>query len=286
KAAPKVLSAGTDQEMSAAVDEMLAALKDPATHIADPSRDQFGDYSRNMPTIQSERNGVALVTMERGSAAGQLEFLQARNQFMQRLSKVGAVVFDLRGARNLSALPSSLPLPKPINGPSLMRRQHSGYAPPDGAVSSGGYKSTWDMEFAASWSAGAMRPVFLVNSNTSLPLIALAAQESGAGAIVSEDPLREEQVELRSMFPVMGNVRAWIRTKEIMYPDGTTGVVANTILNKTGDDALNAAMDFARSGTWPAVAGRAKLNLQPVGVPGKLEVTPPTYPVLEDRLRA
>jgi hypothetical protein len=58
----------------------------------------------------------------------------------------GAVVFDLRGARNLSALPSSLPLPKPINGPSLMRRQHSGYAPPDGAMSSGGYKSTWDMD--------------------------------------------------------------------------------------------------------------------------------------------
>lgn len=286
KAAPKVLSAGSDQEMSAAVDEMLAALKDPATHIADPSRDRFGDYSRSMPTIQSDRNGVALVTMERGSAAGQLEFLQARNQFMQRLAKVGAVVFDLRGARNLSALPLSLPLPKSINGPSLMRRQHSGYAPPDGAVSSGGYKSTWDMEFAASWSAGAMRPVFLVNSNTSLPLIALAAQESGAGAIVSEDPLREEQVELRSMFPVMGNVRAWIRTKEIMYPDGTTGVVANAILNKTGDDALNAAMDFARSGTWPAVAGRAKLNLPPAGVPEKLEVPPPTYPALEDRLRA
>ena len=113
------------------------------------------------------------------------------------------------------------------------------------------------MEFVASWSAGAMRPVFLVNSKTTLPMIALAAQESGAGAVVSEDALREEQVELRAMFPVTGSVRAWIRTKELMYPDGTTGVAANaTLNNEAGDDALNAAIDFARSGTWPAVAAR------------------------------
>ena len=111
KAAPKVLAAGTDQEMSAALDEMLAALKDPASHIADPSRDQFGDRSRYVPTFQAERDGVLLVTMERGSGAGSMEFMQARNQFNQRLAKAGAVVFDLRGARNLSALPSSLPYP-------------------------------------------------------------------------------------------------------------------------------------------------------------------------------
>ena len=80
KAAPKVLVAETDQEMAAAVDEMLAALKDPATRIADPNRDQFGDYSRYVPTIQADRDGVGLVTMERGAAAGSVEFIQARNQ--------------------------------------------------------------------------------------------------------------------------------------------------------------------------------------------------------------
>ena len=141
KAAPKVLVAETDQEMAAAVDEMLAALKDPATHIADPSRDQFGDYSRYVPAIQADRNGVGLVTMERGAAPrGRLSLFRRAISSRSVWLKAGCRgLLICRGARNLSALPSSLPLPKPINGPSLMRRQHSGYALlSDGAMRSGG----------------------------------------------------------------------------------------------------------------------------------------------------
>lgn len=285
-AAPKVLAAKTDQEMAAALSEMLGTLKDPSTRIVVPVRDQSGDYSRFVPTLRPEQNGVAVVTLERGDGMGTAQAMQARTQITQRLASTEAVVFDLRGTRNHYGLPTSLPLPKPANGPALMRRQHSGYAPPDGVVSSGGYKSTWDMEYVGGVSLGVMRPVFLVNSKTLLPMIALAAQNSGAGAIVSEDALNDEQVDLRTFVPVMGSVRAWIRTKELMYPDGTGGVSANAILNKTGDEALASAIEMARSGKWPAAQARPKLDLPPAGAVEKVDNPPMTYPSLEDRLRA
>ena len=39
-AAPKALAAKSDEEMAAAVAEMLGALKDPSTRLLDPVRDQ------------------------------------------------------------------------------------------------------------------------------------------------------------------------------------------------------------------------------------------------------
>ena len=280
-AAPKALAAKTDEEMATVVAEMLGVLKDRSTRLLDPALDQVGDQSRAVLTIRPEQNGVTVVTLERGDG---MQAMQSRNALPQRLAQVAAVVFDLRGSRNAPyLLPATLPLSKPPVGPSLMRRHHSGYASPGGA-GSGGDSSSWGVGDGVSAATGRMRPVFLVNGKTMLPMVALAAQNSGAGAIVSEDALGEEQVDLRTFVPVMGNVRAWIRTKELVYPDGSTGVSANQILNKTGDDALNAAIEIARSGNWPAAQARSRLNLPRAGFVEKTD--PMSYPSLENRLRA
>jgi hypothetical protein len=108
-----------------------------------------------------------------------------------------------------------------------------------------------------------IRPVFLVNSRTSLPLAALAAQASGAGAIVSEDALNESQLPGAELVPFTRNLRARLRTREIQDADGTTGIAANLILNSSGDEALERAAELARSGEWPAAAARPRITQPP-----------------------
>ena len=79
-----------------------------------------------------------------------------------------------------------------------------------------------------------------MNSETSIPAVALAIQSSGAGAIVSEDPISDSQVDLTKVVPVGVNLHARVRIKDLVYADGTTGLNANVVLNKRDDEAQSA----------------------------------------------
>ena len=276
-AAPKVLAAKTDADFTTAVNEMLAVLKDPETHMwTQPAIDP------NVHIVVRRENGVAVAQLERGARQ-----TPAQTADLQRELAGGPVVFDLRGSMVAGyLLPPALPVDRPSVAPSKLTRKHSGYANETG-TGSGGYESLWESRDGLHLSAAdnSLRPVFLVNSQASIPESALAAQNSGAGAIVSEDDVSDQQSEMSRLIPLVGNLRVQVRVAELAYPDGTTGLSANLVLHKTGDESLKAAVEMARSGKWPAPGTRPKLSLPPARFVEENYLDQP-YPSAEYRMLA
>jgi C-terminal processing protease CtpA/Prc len=277
QAAPKVLNAKTEAEFAAAVGEMLAFLKDEETRVWVP----VAADTRARLALRTE-NGVTIAQLEPGPR-------QTPAQLAELLPKVASVplVLDFRGSRVAAfLLPTIWPVDRESIGPSMLMRKHSGYAN-DAATGSGGYESLWESQDGVRLPAAPnpIRPVILVNSRTSIPTTALSIQNSGAGAIVSEDAISDQQIAVSQIIPVLGNLRVQVRGRELAYPDGTTGLAANAVLNKGGDEALKAAIEMARSGKWPAPGHRQKLTLPPARYAEKNYVDQP-FPAAEYRMLA
>ncbi len=261
EAAPKVLTAQPGAEFSAVLQKMLEALHDPATRM--PAMGPgAGDRTRVKPVVTNE-DGLQVVRLEKGdfqSAA------QMKETLFRQLPAKSTILIDLRDSEiGPYVLPSSFGAAKAGVGPSRMMRAHSGYQN-DAGSGSGGYESYWEthdgMAMAATPARG-LRVVYLVNHLSAIPELALAVQNSGNGAIVSEDEIGDHQVDtVVRPFPVV-RLYAMVRTSVLAYADGTTGVAANVVLHQTGDTALATAKEIAKSGNWPAPAGRARLALPP-----------------------
>jgi C-terminal processing protease CtpA/Prc len=284
-AAPKVLAAATDLEFSQVLDEMLRVLKDPATHMeaAQPPDDRVLLVPRTL-------DGVTVVGLEPGdmNKAGEVS-----SALFASLRGKGAVVFDLRSSRTASSvLPYRLPIRKLSVGPGYAARVHSGYqgdfAANEPEVDF--YHSSWEIADGftitpAGNLANAITPVFLVNHQTDIPYFALAAQNSGAGAIVTEDSIGEQYDSPTHSVDLIRGLRAVVRVKEFAWGDGSTGISANLVLHKTGDEALKAAIEMAKSGKWPAAEPRQHLNLPPARFSEKSYAETP-YPTSELRMLA
>ncbi len=285
RAAPKVLAAATDAEFSLVLDEMLRELKDPATHmeVARPP-------DSRLLLVPKTQDGVTVVNLEPGDMDKAAELSSA---LFTSLRGKGAVVFDLRSSRMASSvMPYRLPIRKLSVGPGYAARVHSGYqgdfAANEPEVDF--YHSSWDIEDGytitpAGNPANAITPVFLVNHETDIPYLALAAQNSGTGAIVTEDSLGEQYDSLTRSVDVIRGLRAVVRVKEFAWGDGSTGVGANLVLHKSGDEALKAAIEIAKTGKWPATEPRPHLNLPPARFSEKSYAETP-YPSAELRMLA
>jgi C-terminal processing protease CtpA/Prc len=195
-----------------------------------------------------------------------------------------------------SLLPLRLPIRKLSVGPGHAVRVHSGYSRDispgfPGSTDFDEYQSSWEIADGAAIApatiaANAITPVFLVNHQTDIPYFALAAQNSGTGAIVTEDSLGEQYQSLtRSVEVAPAGLRAVIRVREFAYGDGSTGVSANLVLHKTGDEALKAAIEIAKAGKWPLPEPRPHLNLPQARFFEKSYVETP-YPSAELRMLA
>jgi C-terminal processing protease CtpA/Prc len=281
EAAATVVETATDRDFEAAIAQMLSALKDPMTRIAPTTQELTGDQTRMVSTLTRE-DGVTVVRLESGDMQRAMEM---RNSLPNRLAGAGPVVFDLRGSRMGSYwIPPTLQAAKASTGPAVLVRKHLGYA---SDTSSGyeGYESVWEAQegVRVQGAERGIRPVFLVNSKSWLPLVALAIQNSGEGAIVSEDPIGDAQVDLTHSFTVLGTLQAMVRYGELWYPDGTTGLSANMVLNKTGGEALEAAKGLARSRKWPPPMDKAKLDL-PSARFHERSYADPLYPAREYRM--
>jgi C-terminal processing protease CtpA/Prc len=275
RAVPKVLAATNDAEFSQALDELLGSLKDPATHIG------WQGTGGRVSAVLEVRDGVTVVTFQPGGTGNAAELTN-------RLRGKGPVTFDLRGSLNAAFLIGSLPLRTDSIGPALALRLHSGYANDSGGYS--GYHSSWEIQdrptvTAAVIPSNAVTPVFLVNHETQIPYVALAAQASGAGAIVTEDSIGDQTVDLVTPLWERPAPIATIRVKELAYGDGTTGITPNLVLHKSGDEALAAAIEMAKNGKWPPPEPRRRLGLPPARFTEK-DYTDTPYPTAEIRMLA
>ena len=205
---------------------------------------------------------------------------------IRELATAKAIVFDVRGSRSQQRnFAGTFPIASSGVGPAILKRVHNGYVNqlPNGYQ---GYSSSWTMEdgeHITKTSSTILRPVFLVNRDTIIPDIAVTLQDSGGAVIVSEDDITDAQASM-GFWSKAGSLKVWIRSREFEHADGTSGLVANVVLHKTGDAALQEAIQYARSGTSPAPAGRSRFQRPPANFAEKTSLQP--YPPAEMRLLA
>jgi C-terminal processing protease CtpA/Prc len=256
-AAPDILASKSDSEFALALDKMLTALHDPATHVIAPRKGP----PRWVMRTETAGDSVHVVRFVSGTNA---EAMAGRQAFTKLTANGGTVVFDLRGmGQAADMLNYTVSLASGSGAPPVAKRVHWGYAAqtPTGYQ---GYYSAWetrDGQRRAASQSSTIRPVFLIDQGTPIPAIAIEAQNSGTGAILCEGPMHGDQMAAQQI--AVGNLSVAVRTEEIAYRDGTTGVGPNLVLNRTGEDALAAAVEIAKQGKWPAAPPREKLALPP-----------------------
>ena len=274
------LAAGNDAQFVAALNGMLAGLHDPGTTAMEAVP---GAHGPRFLTIRRPDGTTLVRVIQDGARHGGRGAGNGLD-----LTGAGPVVFDLRDVTEPPPMDAqAIPVSRPDAEVFLGARYHSGYAAPDNS-GSGGYSSGWEAVPTPPvfFSPNPVTPVFLVNSRTTIPRLAIAIQASGAGAIVSEDPITSDQADLYQTIPVLGHVWARVRTEMLWwYKDGTTGLGANRVLNQTGDAALQSALDIARAGTWPTAPARTPAVLPPAMFPETTYAQTP-YPSLPLRLLA
>ena len=223
-AVPKILESKNDDDFAVAVNSMLAPLHDPYTRALNPGAEKADD--RFVLTVRPGAKDVLVIGLTTGD---EHQAQQARELAMRELASAKGVVFDVRGsrspARNFAALLSFA-----YDAPSTLKRIHSGYAnqKPQGYQ---GYHSAWQIEDGEHVSKArptSFHPVFLVNHDTIIPDIAVASQDSGRCAIISEDTITDVQTRMGEHLKT-GNLDVRVRTREYEHADGTSGFTANVV---------------------------------------------------------
>ena len=253
-AIPKVRAATSADEYAAAVDGMLAALGDPATHV-----ERKRDARSQTPGARTSQfrwtdDSVLVVTItDYANYQPALEVLQRLGGDIGRARRV---VFDLRTHAPESGITDFLfgtagvggrLSPVPLVGPSERRRQHSGFAPQYGNTS-GGYYSAWTVK-----DGPVFRPVgqvveksvaFVTNEHAELPLVALALQEDGRASIVAEGESAASLPGPVSRIGLSDGVTAVVRVGDLVGRDGQPGLRPDsTVPAPAGGGATYAAFD-------------------------------------------
>jgi C-terminal processing protease CtpA/Prc len=279
-AMPKILESRDDDDFAAGINAMLAPLQDPFTHAVNRAREK--PDPRFVPTFRSEAGGVLVVSLATGDGR---HVQQARQAIARERGLAKGVVFDLRDSRDPDrAIGGLMPIPSGASTLTTVRRSHYGYAP---QIVGGfeGYRSSWQIEDGRrvpETSPVAPLPVFLVNRATRIPYTAAWLQEAGA-CIIAEDTIDDSQTIMGPQLPV-GHLKVWVRVQEYQHADGTGGLTANLVLHKSGDAALEDAIEIARSGHWPKPMERTRFPRIPAAFSEKSYANP--YPGTQLRMLA
>ncbi|HEY0511600.1 MAG TPA: S41 family peptidase [Thermoanaerobaculia bacterium] len=304
RAIPAVRAAKTPAEYAAAVQSMLGALGDPATHVqpaepAHPPSSPGGKSPALYRWLDAETLSVHLrPDIESGmdeSAVGKDFAALARE-----LPRAKAVIVDLRSPAGMPYYPEYVIqrfadrlTSGPVAAPAQRYLFHSGYRTQLGDSSgsySSGFQTLLAERFTPPAGASPKRVVFLVNTGTMVPSIAAALQAAGDGAIVSEGRLNDEGLILQRAVDLGEGFLARVRVSEILPRPGWSGPRADAAVSPAaasggGDPAFEAGLRLVRRG-WPPPS-QARPEPLPDGVwrPDRSydEMTEPT---LEYRLLA
>ncbi|HET8546561.1 MAG TPA: hypothetical protein VFL57_01080, partial [Bryobacteraceae bacterium] len=249
EALPKITAAQDKAAYAAAIGDLLKALNDPVTRIAEPLK--RGPSSGASITSQTEPDGVLLITIPAsGDWNGMAQSLRKLNE---QIGAARAVVFDMRAASPESEYALSFAgvfarlTSRPVTGPGYRMRFHSGYAPADGFGSGGYYSGFSVIDGRIVRPDGASKDVpavFVVSSNTAIPAAAVALQASGRARIVSDGPLTDAAFIPAASIRLPENITVRIRLGELVYADGTTGFTAD--ITAPAGRALETAVRLAR----------------------------------------
>ena len=304
-AIPRVSSARTADEYAAAVQGMLDALGDPATHIARPQTsgqpngrdpDPRARWTDDSVLVISATNYADLDDWNRGIARC--------DSFAAFVPHARAVVFDLRqrvpGASSgflsfvfsQSKLLPQLFAGPPLAAPGQRSRMHSGYRGDVAGNSGSGYWSAWvtqDGDVFSGPPGTTWRPIaFVVSDRSEVPGAALALQAGGRAALVVEGTGSDESLISSTDLQIGDRLIVRLRLSELVFADGTGGLPADTVVGTSGaagnDPALQAALALVRR---PLAAHHARAPLEPRSAPlPQRDYAGMTYPSLPYRLLA
>jgi len=305
-AIPKINAARNTEEYTAAVQSMLDALGDPATHVlAKHSAVQAPQQAKErQPVFSVTKDGILVVTINRYADLSDFEAAAEKMAAAAKeIPKAKAVVFDFRVAvppsedeqgsigyvfreSGIATLMTSIDL----RTPAERRRMHEGFTPQEGTTS-GGYFSafyTKDGErIEPERGAKDVPAVFLVNADSEIPSEALAFQAAGKGAIIAEGSASDTLSVTTHKVQLADGVEAVIRLGELVNEDGTGGLQPDFVVPVSTDSSRqNRALQeaLALAGNFhSARTARKPLPARAVP-PTEKSYSEMTYPALEYRV--
>jgi C-terminal processing protease CtpA/Prc len=256
RAIPRVNAASGAAAFRQAVEAMLATLRDPATRVAGPppaSATQAPEWTGSwLP------DSTWLIQLQ---SPATLEGLASLSSMQDTLNMARGAIFDLRlqhQPSDASALPFILEysgilrrfLRDTLLAPSTRGRMYAGLPPPPGEFSSGGYFDAWYTIRGARVvpaDTGAGLPLaFIVNHHTRLPSQATALLATGKASLIAVGPLSDAVAAETIPVRLTDGLTAQVRITEIVWPDGTLGWSADTVLSDKSADSIAVAVAAQR----------------------------------------
>ena len=207
-AIPKIRQAASVEEYRQAVDEMLKALGDPLTSVMSAETAPDRKAPPWTALYKKETDGLIVVDLwQQLDAAPRGELFPAVQSLKKQLPLSPAVVVDLRTGEGGESFWSEYILrdlaralvPGSVQAPTERFVMHSGYRPQSGSTS-GGYYSGFVTQSADTFEpegelpAQGRKVVFLFDSNSRVPSVALALQARGMARFVTQGKLDESRL--------------------------------------------------------------------------------------------
>ena len=276
-AIPKVEAARTKQAYAAAIAGLLAVLGDPATRVDDPAAAPAPPVvpAKFLETPAPKLAVVTLAALADPAARASAGRLVAT--LPEQLAGAEVVMFDLRAPgledRVQTFVDNAAAALPAVERWSISRSViHHGFRTQEG-VSSGGYRSTYELAPRAVWQRG--RPgvahvVFVADARTPLPAVALGLQASGRATIASAEPLTDVPTAWTRDVELPWGLVARVRAEEVMMPDGAA--IAADVAIPAGASPHAFGLELARK----LLAG-GRPPPRRAGAP-----VPPALPVMRD----
>lgn len=303
RAATVVRSANDPQQLAVAYRRLLSVLQDPLTRVelADaittsgaPEHVVFG--------AERTSDSVLIVRVPLGSAQRALWTDSAAAMVRQQLATAPArVILDVRGSgATLDSLDAAVErfvanaalvtsLNSVLTTASTERTRRVG-----GARAINGQwqpDDAWTVRTGRPVFAGATQPrrvMVLANRATVLPRALLSLVASGRATLIAEEGVDDTPLVSSVVLPIADRVSVRLRTGELVHADGSTGVIADTVLPRAAQPSdsapvLRTALALLR--TNRAVrASRVPARRLPAVLPGYYDSDP--YPFMGARLLA
>lgn len=261
KAIPQVEAAKDRAAYAAAVQDMLEALRDPATRVLRP--DEQKEAAQKAPTLREPRSwegkDVLVLDLRTGQSPAGLS---------ADLGKAKAVIVDLR-ARGVEerttwamsrVLGDVLPflLTQQLDVPGERSVYQSGYRPQSMSSSSGYAMSflTTAGERISPKGEGKARPViFLLDDKSSVDPRVLTMKAAGLAQLVSEGRLDDGAVVTTAKVELGAGLAASVRLSELGMPLRVDAVLPRRARSEGKDETLQKALELAKK---PAKKGKAR----------------------------
>ena len=260
-AIPGVKAARDPDEYARAIQRMLDALDDPATRVvhgspavvptrAAPARltdDQILIVTLNPATLRdpgSPSVALAPALAQWPKARGVVFDLRFQREWQDRNPAIVGMLFQVTGLNQLLQF-------APMRAPAQRSRMYSGLPPTAPGGSLFFHHAHYVRDGGVIQQRANARPkpvVFLVDESSLLPPIAPALQAAGHARIVAQGRAGDAGLVERRRIELPGGVQVLLRTSELLYEDGTTGLAPDRFVPaNAAEAAMEAALDLARN---------------------------------------